>query len=210
MALAGLYDETSQPDGLELGHGTEASLQKGRNNFDAQGKELELEELDKHYLEGLLQGGEAAEGPGHRVGPGQGRQSSDLLLQKRRNYCDARRQELELEEADKHYLEGLREGGGAAEGAEGPGHRVGAGQGRHSSSAQGGKLFCVKTRKLRNVARDTLRQLSLKNFTVQTFQNYGGGAPGENDKGLELNSNLEESEHECRGPGRGYRIMNSD
>ena len=82
VALAGLYDETSQPDGLELGHVTEASLQKGRNNCDAQGKELELEELDKHYLEGLLQGGEAAEGPGHRVGPGQGQQSSDLLLQK--------------------------------------------------------------------------------------------------------------------------------
>ena len=42
VALAGLYDETSQPDGLELVHVTEASLQKGRNNCDAQGKELEL------------------------------------------------------------------------------------------------------------------------------------------------------------------------
>ena len=71
-------------------------------------------------------------------------------------------------------------------------------------------LFCAKTRKLRNVARDTLRQLSLKNFTVQTFQNYGGGAPGENDKGLELNSNLEESEYEYHGPGQGYRIMKDE
>ena len=96
-----------------------------------------------------------------------------------------------------------QEGGGTDRGAEGPGHRVGAGQGRHSSSAQGGKLFCAKTRKLRNVRRDKLKQLSLKNFTVKTLRNYGGGPPGENGNGLDLNSYLGQSDYERQGPGRG-------
>ena len=64
-----------------------------------------------------------------------------------------------------------QEGGGTDRGAEGPGHRVGADKGKYSySSAHGDILFCAKTRKLRNVRRDKLKQLSLKNFTVQTLR----------------------------------------
>ena len=83
------------------------------------------------------------------------------------------------------------------------------GKGKYSySSAHGDILFCAKTRKLRNVRRDKLKQLSLKNFTGQTLQNYGwGGAPGENGNGLNLNLNLNpylgQSEDERQGPGRG-------
>ena len=70
-----------------------------------------------------------------------------------------------------------QEGGGADGGADGPVHRDGADVGKFSySSAHGEILFCAKTRKLRNVRRDKLKQLSLKNFTVNTLQNYGGGA----------------------------------
>jgi hypothetical protein len=97
-----------------------------------------------------------------------------------------------------------QEGGGTDRGAEGPGHRVGAGKGKYSySSAHGDILFCAKTRKLRNVRRDKLKQLSLKNFTVQTLRNYGGGGPGENGKGLDLNSYFGQSDDERQGPGRG-------
>ena len=90
------------------------------------------------------------------------------------------------EQAMQANMEGMRdnqggvqdgqEGGGADGGADGPVHRDGADVGKFSySSAHGEILFCAKTRKLRNVRRDKLKQLSLKNFTVHTLQNYGGG-----------------------------------